>query len=725
MENDDEIEPIPMERAQQGGLLGSDYAPSGKRGAPSSSRAAVAERKRRFLAAQAEIGEPPAVEDPERRARCEESLVAFAREYCFGTLLAREPAPRMVEYAGRLQAAICGTGLTHVRFPRGAGKTTWIKAAIAWGVATGRLRFPVVFCASADLAGSALADIWAVFESEPFAGDFPEISFPILAGGGSAQRWLSQTCQGVPTKIKKTARELRLPTVKGSKASGAVIRARGAGGSTRGMVAGALRPDYALLDDIQTRKDAESELRTEKLSRWVEQDVLGLGGARQLVATMASTPIRKGDLSERFADAELHPEWHTVETPLVISWPRREDLWERYDELCREARRDGDTTNAAATAFYEANREAMDEGGEVLDPGAFDPRIERSGIQHARNLLLAQGREAFDAEYQLVTKSAQAAVVVSPALVASRVNGAPRLTVPRECSHVCAFVDVNSADGISYSVVAFGPRRVAAVVDYGRYPGGGRRLVEKNVPMDELVRKVGIGIAKVVDRLRALHLPKEGGGSVLLVENIFVDTGYLPDTVHGVVSTHDDYGLVEYVNRTKKRVRKYRVCGCYGRNNVVFLSHAYGKNVTGRAFCVTRHEADGRVWFEQNSDAWKETAQRAFLAEPRTPGSLSLFGTDPRAHYDFAAEICAESLDEKLESKRGDVYRWTMKPGAKNHYFDTTSGCFAVASWNRAYASDTAAVNSATMPPKMLAAVRRRARAGLAAARRAAATIAL
>ncbi len=701
MENDDKSAPIPMEDALQGGLFGADYAPSGKRGAPSSSRASVAERKRRFLAAQAEIGEIPAVADPARRARCEASLVEFAREYCMGTLLAREPSPRMVEYAEHLQAAICGTGFTHVRFPRGAGKTTWIKAAIAWGVATGRLRFPVIFCASADLASSALADIWAVFESPTFAADFPEISYPILSGGGSAQRWLSQTCGGVRTHIKKTAREIRLPTVEGSKASGAVIRARGAGGSTRGMVAGSMRPDYVLLDDIQTKKDSDSEARVKKLASWIEGDVLGLGGARQVVVTMASTPIRKGDLSETFADSDLHPEWKLFETPLVISWPIRENLWERYDDLWRQARREGDTQNTVATAFYEANREAMDEGGEVLDPGAFDPMLERSGLQHARNLLLSQGRAAFDAEYQLVTASEQQAVVVTPKLVASRVNGAPRLVLPRECSHLYAFVDVNAGDGISWSVTGFGRKRVAAVVDYGRHPGGNRRLVEKNTPLTVMQKLVAKGLAEVLDRLLELRVPREDGGPDAVVEEVWIDTGFLPDTVHAVAAV-------------RSKVRRRRVCGCYGRANVVYLTHVNGKNVTGRASGVTRHEEDGRVWYEQNSDVWKETAQRAFLAEPRTPGSLSIFGTSKTEHYDYAIEVCSETLDEKLESKRGDVYRWTKKPTAKNHWFDTTGGCFAIASWNRSYASEAATVNSATMPARTLSAVRRRARAGFA-----------
>ena len=37
-----------------------------------------------------------------------------------------------------------------------------------------------------------------------------------------------------------------------------------------------------------------------------------------------------------------------------------------------------------------------------------------------------------------------------------------------------------------------------------------------------------------------------------------------------------------------------------------------------------------------------------------------------------------------MKDSRGvDWYKWTLRPGAENHWLDTTSGCFAMASWYR------------------------------------------
>lgn len=670
METDEKTERIDLTDATQGGLFGTNFAPSGKRKAPSASRAAVAERVRKHMAAEADIGEIPAVADPERRARCEASLVAFAREYCMGILLARAPSPRLEAYAKRLQDSIEGVGFTHVRFPRGAGKTTWIKAAVAWGMATGRLRFPVIYCASAALATGVLADVWSVFSaSEPFAEDFPEVSFPIRAGGGSAQRWLSQTYRGVPTNVRKSLTEIRLPTIEGAAGSGAVARAFGTTGASRGLSTGTLRPDFVLLDDLQTRKVAASPSRVRALAKWIQQDVLGLGGGNRAVSVaMTSTPILPGDLSEEFADEAQHPEWKTVEWPLVVSWPKRADLWDEYLDIRRECVRAGDTTFAEATAFYDAHREEMDEGGDVLDPGAFDPRVERSAIQRAFNLVASQGREAFDAEYQLAVHRGQTAVTVTPALVASRVNGVERLTLPRGMFHAFAFLDVNAVAGITWTVTGFGPRQTAAVLDYGRYPGGGTRLVPKNATEREERNLVHSGLAKVLRRIVSLRLVVRGG-TPRNIEMVGIDMGYLPKTV---------------LNVTDEFRNMVRIAGFRGRSNPDFLrlKDTAGRNVDG----VKEHaDADGS-WFFQNSDMWKEIVQRGFLGEPLEDGSVSLFGDSPREHEEFASEITAESLDEKLESRRGDLYRWTLKPGADNHFLDSTSGTFALASLARIYA---------------------------------------
>jgi hypothetical protein len=41
-------------------------------------------------------------------------------------------------------------------------------------------------------------------------------------------------------------------------------------------------------------------------------------------------------------------------------------------------------------------------------------------------------------------------------------------------------------------------------------------------------------------------------------------------------------------------------------------------------------------------------------------------------------------LQDKAQSNKGlEIYKWVLKPGTKNHFLDTLSGCFAMASWYR------------------------------------------
>jgi len=654
----------------QGGLWGEEFAPSGPRRAPSETREAIAERKRRFVARMADIGPIPPVADPERRAAASASLIAFAETYCMGLLLKRKPSRRMREYAERLEASIRGTGKTHVRFPRGAGKTTWVKAAICWACATGRLHFPVVVCASAKLAASAIGDIWRVFSSPgPFAEDFPEIYYPIAAGGNSAQRWNSQTCEGVQTNIVKQRLELHLPTVAGSPSSGTVIRGEGATGAIRGLVFGSERPDFVLIDDIQTGKTAKSPILTIGLSELIQKDILGLAGQDVAIpAVMTSTPIKPDDLSEQYADSEQHPEWVTVESRLVNSWSAREDLWQEYDALWRRAVFDGDTTNAAATAFYREHREEMDEGADVLDPDAYDARLELSGIQHARNLLLSQGRESFESEYQMRPRTTEEVVRVTPKTVAKRVNGVPRGVVPKGMTHVVGFLDVNVVPGISWSCTAFGAEQRAALVEYGRLSGPDGRLCPKNTNKRDETDALANAICTVLAQLFTQPPVREDDGEPMPLAVVLVDMGYNQDAVVNACNfIRREFGQTVYP--------------CKGSANHEY--NPYAKHSVTKALHAGIDERVTEIghWAMQNSDMWKERVHRALLSLPGLPGSLSLFGTSSSDHRKFADEICAESLADKLKGSRGIVrYDWHRRPGVGEHWLDTTAGCYAGAS---------------------------------------------
>lgn len=663
-----------------------------------------ADRQAAHVARRTDIGEIPPCKNPARRAAAEKSVVDFGVTYCLATpdsagLLNRPPSPLIAQYAQDLQSVIEGSGALHIRFPRGAGKTTWVKIAILWGLCTGRIKYVVVFAASAAQAQSILSDIWSVIEgSRPFLEDWPSIAYPVRCADGLTQRFAGQRYTYVNefgdrvterTGIQRTSKTITLPTIHGSKASGGIVTALGAGCATRGLVRGAQRPDLVLLDDVATRATAASAVQCQKLSEWISGDVRGLAGASLLRMAMTSTPIKSGDLSEQFADPSLHPEWKTISYPMVLSWPRREDLWLQYDELYRSDIRNGDTSFRTACRFYRDHRTEMDEGAEVLDPGAYDTALELSGIQHARDLLVSMGKAAFSAELMLSVINDEATISITPRLVASRVNGTPRYVLPHGTAKLVAFVDVNTVAGLSYVVTAYGPHQVAAVVDAGRYPGHNRRIVKVNATERETEAAVAKAVYDLVEKLRSTKYTDEKGRKQR-IGAVWVDSGYLGPTIEAVTA------LI--------RKRGFENCyACKGYSNEYW--NPYARTVVGKGEGVDCRVLDGATWMTQNSDMSKEVVQAAFLGVPLTHGTISLWGDDPTVHYELADEICAETLADVAVSKKGvRMLRWTLRPGKANHYLDALSGTMSMARWYRFWGSEevvrSAAPPTASPPPR-------------------------
>ncbi|NQU22268.1 MAG: hypothetical protein HQ567_13375 [Candidatus Nealsonbacteria bacterium] len=131
--------------------------------------------------------------------------------------------------------------------------------------------------------------------------DFPEVCFPIQALDGIANRCSGQLYQGPRTHIGWTAREIVLPTIPESKASGAIIKVAGITGRIRGMKSKtpdgrSLRPSLVVLDDPQTDESARSLSQCATRESILAGAVLGLSGpGKKISGIMPCTVIRPGD----------------------------------------------------------------------------------------------------------------------------------------------------------------------------------------------------------------------------------------------------------------------------------------------------------------------------------------------------------------------------------------------------------------------------------------------
>jgi hypothetical protein len=350
-----------------------------------------------------DIGELPPVVNPERKARCALDFQFFCESYFPRTFHLAWSADH-IKVMQRIEQAVLRGGLFSMAMPRGSGKTTICECACIWAVLNGHREFVCLIGSDEGHAMDMLESIKMELDgNELLLADYPEVVFPIQALDGIANRCNGQLYQGNRTHIGWTAKEVVLPTMPGSIASGAIIKVAGITGRIRGMKykrsdGKTVRPSLVVLDDPQTDESARSLSQCATRESILAGAILGLSGpGKKISGIMPCTVIRPGDMADNILSRDKHPEWNGERTRMVYEFPSDEKLWTKYAELRAESLRSrGDIS--LATQFYGSNRLAMDLGSRIAWPERYN-HDELSAIQHAMNLKL-QDQAAFFAEYQ-------------------------------------------------------------------------------------------------------------------------------------------------------------------------------------------------------------------------------------------------------------------------------------------------------------------------------------
>lgn len=630
------------------------------------------ERSHRFRAKGREIGKISLVKNPFRVWACSLSLLQFGLSYFLGPdkMLHRRPSPRMIRFVDALEKTIRFGGNRHVRWPRGKGKSTWLKIAAVWALVFGYRRFVVIIAATRPMAEVVVDEIWKFCtEDSGFAGDFPEFAVPLADVALTPQRCKVQTYMGKKTHITENAKYSfkRFATLEGFPNTGGIIAARGADQAIRGLNIDSRRPDFIFLDDPQTDEDAKSTGaggRVDKIEQRIQGALLGLGETnRMIAAVMASTPIEPGDISERYADPERHGEWLTTTDKLVVKFGPKEWSAAYLRELAKDNAAH-DVLMTRSRAWYVAHRAEIEAGAEVMDDQDFDPDIEVSAYQHALIRLHMMKSKAFHAECQMQPTRAQGVFRLEATKVASQLNGYPSGVVPPQCDHgIVAFCDVNDIVGLRWEIMAFGSGRVTATLAYGRYPAEGR-LYPEGTPLSAVASYLLPAMRQVAAAIASASFVRQDG-TTAKVSAICFDGGWQTETVALGCSEITKSKLIQAV-WSKGYDAKH-----YSRN-----FHEKAKVTEGcRAAeeCHTWITANGH-YLAFNADYWKEVSQTSFLAPPLSPSSSSLWGNDSNLHYDYAAEVTAEHLESKVSDTRyGDIWKWKVL--GDNHYGDAHVGC--------------------------------------------------
>ena len=666
---------------------------------PSNAARSATERSRAFRARGREIGPIPPPRHPRVRESCKYNLLRFGLLFGPGTyagmkpLLRRPPSPRMIRFIIALQDKILHGGLKHVRWPRGKGKSTWVKIAIIWAALYGHKRLMVVVEKIKGMAYVVVEECWKrIYLSPRISADFPEFAIPMKDVELASQRMRSQTYKGRPTYMKQDIVSFcyyRLPVLDGYPNTGSIIAFRGADQALRGINIDSARPDFFFIDDPQTDEDAKNPSTVAKIEENITGAVLGSGQTDERIsAVMASTPIEPDDVSERFTDPKLHPEWETETETFVVSWGD-ESLREVYISKLEEA----DACPANDTQrkkmlqedtrqFYIDNRAEIEFGSEMMDDGDFDPASEVSAYQHALWLYHTMKPKKFNSEYQMKPTRSQNIYHITPQIVSSRVNGVDAGVIPSVCSRgVLAFCDVNDEAGLRWELGGFGPQRVLATIAYGQYPREGVALFPENLPEAAKPEYLADALRTVAATILSQSLVDESGEPVK-ISGICFDGGWMTSTVSTVVRELNAQAGMELCAWSKGFAAVGR--GSYSvRHHDMAAKLAKGPakdNPSGLKAGEECHlwETPNGVFLAYNSDYWKDVSQTSYFAKPLNPSSSSFWGSSPYAHFKFAQEVCNEELIGKtLSPQYGTVWQWKKDASKMNHFGDTHAGLLA------------------------------------------------
>jgi hypothetical protein len=640
-------------------------------------REAQAKRRREQVRDGQDVGPVPRPRLKARRARYERDLAGFCRFFLRETFV-WPFCDDQLRVIGRMEEATLAGGRFALSMPRGGGKSALSRAAALKALLYGHRSFVVLIAAEQGMAERELESIKTTLETNDLLlAAFPEVCYPIRRLERSPHRCRGQRVGEVPTRIFWGSDRLTLPTVKGSRASGSVIRATGLESALRGMShtrpdGTIIRPDLVIPDDPQTDSSARSASQTAFRERLLLGAVLGLAGpGKKIACVMPMTPIAPNDLADRFLSPAHHPDWNGERTKMLYGEPERKDLWGRYGELF-----DRGSGAAPATEFYRQNRAEMDRGLRAAWEQRHYPE-ELSAVQHAMNLLLTDP-VAFAAEYQSdpqpLTHPSASELVADQ--VAARCNRHERGLCPAGATRLTAFIDVQQTL-LWYAVCAWEEGFTGHVIDYGAFPDQRRpyyTLADANPTLTEatgigsLEGSVWEGLDRLTKQLCGRAWAADGGGSLTL-DRCLIDSG-------------DQTELI------------YRFCRRSPHAVQLTASKGWGVSAASRPMnewkrLPGQRHARGGEWVLQPASAGrprllifdanllKSFAAARLLQPPGERGALALWGDRPEAHR-LLADHCTSEYAVRTEGRGRVVWAWQRRPHRPdNHLFDTLVGAVA------------------------------------------------
>lgn len=583
---------------------------------------------------------------------------------------------------------------------RGEGKTQIARRLTLKYVLSGRVRFAVLFAATAADAGDSLQAIRSDLEdNDLLARYYPEVCVPVRALENTPNRAHYQTVTGqrhdtgepferVPSRFSWCGHEVSLPNVPGSPSAGAIIATRGLDSAVRGLNKKGRRPDVAIIDDPDTEETARSPEQATKLETRIDRAIAGLGGQQRSIARVMLTTLQNRICASfKFTDPTQKSTWQGKRFRFLLKPPDRRDLWDEYVQMvganhqARDASGEpSDPFARGAHRFYLEHRAEMDAGATVANPHRYDPAdlgdgttLEVSALQRYYNMVARVGVEAVATEYDNdpPEESGDRESGITPHRVQNQLSGFPAGLVPPKTIKITQGIDVGKillywvvrawqADGTGHTI-AYGTQAV-----HGTAAGS-------DVGVDEAIKTA----------LRERHAAVlaqpylDSDGTPHAVDLTLVDSGYQTEAIYAYCR---EAGLGWRPCKGDGDSPKYQ------RKRFIPVLRAGVDRRPGDGWNDCRQQ--GGIWLcELDANGWKSWEHARWMTDPDTPGAMLLWGSGPdaelkvrgrlsedqKAHKTYAKQICNEVEIEEVV-KGVLIRRWRVRPGTNkaNDYLDAS-----------------------------------------------------
>lgn len=651
-----------------------------------------------------DIGELPRVLNLRRKNRAESDFRYFCLAY-FPEIFLDPFCADHLKVIAKIEQAVLRGGLFAMAMPRGSGKTVLSVCACVWAVLYGHSQFVLLIGSSEPKALDLLESIKVDLRTNPrLLQDFPEVCYPVRKLGKITNRAAGQLYKNESTEIEWGAKEIVLPAIDGSKASGAIIQTTGLTGEIRGAHhkrpdGRVVRPSLVLLDDPQTDDSARSPMQCATREAIVAGAVLGLAGPGQpLSAVMPCTVIRPNDMADHLLDRTKHPAWNGERTKMVYSFPLDEKKWEEYRTIRADSFRNGGR-GEPATAYLRKHFKAM-HAGAVVAWESRKRKEELSALQHAMNLKFDNER-AFFAEYQNEPLSEDTtASEVSAEFITSKINRHKTGLVPHGSTRITMFVDVQQLL-LYWAVVAWEEEFGGHVLAYGTYPdqhaayfsaSNAKHTLALAHPGAGFEGTLFAGLTKLTETMLGLEW-RGDEGSVFRIDRCLIDANWAKSKTvvyqfcrrskyaAVVMPSHGHFWGASSIPMSEYKRKQGDRIGHYWR-----LPSVFGKQQTRYILWDTNY--------------WKTFAIQR-LAEPMgDPGCLDLYGDKPETHRMFADQLTSEYA-VRTEARGRVVDEWKQRPDRENHWWDCVVGCAVGASLQGATLPGTQS-RGGTQPQKLM-----------------------